>query len=108
MAPSIDGYGRAVAAYAHAARIDDAPDAQQAYAASGSTGSFAAMVKTALQDGIAAGKATEQASAAAVTGGGDISHIVTAVAEAETTLQTMVAIRDRVVEAYKDILRMPI
>jgi flagellar hook-basal body complex protein FliE len=34
--------------------------------------------------------------------------VVTAVAEAEATLQTVVAVRERIIEAYKDILRMPI
>ena len=34
--------------------------------------------------------------------------MVTAVAEAEATLQTVVAVRERIIEAYKDILRMPI
>jgi flagellar hook-basal body complex protein FliE len=34
--------------------------------------------------------------------------VVTAVAEAEATLQTVVAVRERIIEAYKEILRMPI
>lgn len=72
------------------------------------TGNFADMVKTALTDTIAAGRQTEALSAAAVAGKGDLGQVVTAVAEAEVALQSIVAIRDRVVEAYKDIMRMPI
>jgi flagellar hook-basal body complex protein FliE len=34
--------------------------------------------------------------------------VVSAVAKAELALQTTVAIRDRVVQAYQDIMRMPI
>jgi flagellar hook-basal body complex protein FliE len=34
--------------------------------------------------------------------------VVTAVAEADLTLQTVVAVRDRVIEAYQNIMRMPI
>jgi flagellar hook-basal body complex protein FliE len=34
--------------------------------------------------------------------------VVTAVSNAEVTLQTVVAVRDRVVAAYLDILKMPI
>lgn len=105
---SIEGYGRTVAAYSRAAQIGAAPEGPGSDAAAESAADFAAMVKTALGSSLAAGKTTEQASAAAVAGGGDIGHIVTAVAEAETTLQTMVAVRDRVIEAYKEILRMPI
>jgi len=33
---------------------------------------------------------------------------VTAVAESETALQTLVAVRDRVISAYEEIMRMPI
>ena len=34
--------------------------------------------------------------------------VVTAVAEAEATLQTVVAVRDKVIAAYNDIIKMPI
>jgi flagellar hook-basal body complex protein FliE len=34
--------------------------------------------------------------------------VVLAVARAELALQTTVAIRDRVVQAYQDVMRMPI
>ena len=43
-----------------------------------------------------------------IQGEANVSDVVTAVAEAEVTLQTVVAVRDKVVEAYKEILRMPI
>jgi flagellar hook-basal body complex protein FliE len=43
-----------------------------------------------------------------VAGGGDLTSVVTAVSEAELTLQTVIAVRDRVIEAYKDIMRMPV
>lgn len=56
----------------------------------------------------AAGVASEQATIGAITGKADISSVVMAVSQAEVTLQTVVAIRDRVVSAYQEILRMPI
>ena len=34
--------------------------------------------------------------------------VVTAVAESETAIQTMVAVRDKVITAYEEILKMPI
>ena len=34
--------------------------------------------------------------------------VVTAVAETEVALETMVSIRDRVISAYEEIMRMPI
>lgn len=41
-------------------------------------------------------------------GEGDAMAVVQAMAEAELALQTVVSIRDRVVEAYQEILRMPV
>ena len=42
------------------------------------------------------------------TGGGNLTDVVTALSRAELTLQTATAIRDRVVQAYQDIMKMPI
>lgn len=42
------------------------------------------------------------------SGGADVTSIVTAVAEAETAMQTLTAVRDRVIAAYEEIMRMPI
>jgi flagellar hook-basal body complex protein FliE len=47
-------------------------------------------------------------SAKAVTGEADIVDVVQAVGNAEITLQTVVAVRDRVISAYQEIMRMPI
>ena len=38
----------------------------------------------------------------------DIVDIVTAVAESETAMETLVSVRDRVIAAYEEIMRMPI
>ena len=38
----------------------------------------------------------------------DLNEIVTAVNNAEMTLQTVVAVRDKVIQAYQEIMRMPI
>jgi flagellar hook-basal body complex protein FliE len=66
------------------------------------------MVRNALDGAIADSKSSERATVAAVGAGADLTQVVTSVAEAETTLQTIAAVRDRVIEAYKDIMRMPI
>lgn len=50
----------------------------------------------------------EGESLKASLGKADIGEVVTAVANAEATLQTVAALRDRVVAAYQEILRMPI
>ena len=70
---------------------------------------FGSMVKDAVgstADTLAKGEAL---STAAVTGGkADLTSVITAVTNAELTLQTVVAVRDKVITAYQDILRMPI
>ena len=38
----------------------------------------------------------------------DLVEVVTAVAESEAALESLVAVRDRVVAAYEEIIRMPI
>jgi flagellar hook-basal body complex protein FliE len=47
-------------------------------------------------------------STQALSGQGNITDVVTAVQQAELTLQAASAIRDRVVQAYQDIMKMPI
>ena len=66
------------------------------------------MLSRALEGAVQTGHAADAQSAAAIAGGGNITEVVAAVSKAELALQTTVAIRDRVVQAYQDIMRMPI
>jgi flagellar hook-basal body complex protein FliE len=43
-----------------------------------------------------------------VNGKGDMVDVVTAISETELAMNTMVAVRDRVISAYEEIMRMPI
>jgi len=52
-------------------------------------------------------KSDVQAQAVAA-GKANMIDVVTAVAETETTMQTLVSVRDKVISAYEDVLRMPI
>jgi len=99
-APSINA---AINAYSNAAKSGGGLDARD----NASDGDFANLVKGALKDAVKIGKESDQLSMQAITDKADISQVVTAVAEAEVTLQTVVAIRDRVIEAYQNIIRMP-
>jgi len=69
---------------------------------------FTGLVQNYLTQAQQIGQASEQASVQGIMGQADLGQVATAVSEAELTLQTVVAIRDKVVEAYKEILRMPI
>jgi len=70
--------------------------------------SFANLVREATTSGIEQLHKSEQLSAAAVVGKADLTEVVSAVTNAELTLQTATAVRDKVLNAYQEILRMPI
>ena len=50
----------------------------------------------------------DEVSTGAMTGQVPTHQLVQTLAEAELAMETVVAIRDRVVEAYQEILRMPV
>lgn len=51
---------------------------------------------------------SERVSLAAIAGKASTQEVVQSVIAAEMTIQTVVAIRDKMVQAYQDIMRMPI
>jgi len=69
---------------------------------------FGQMVQELVTDAIDAGRASEQVSNDALVGKADLTDVVLAVNNAEMSLQSVVAIRDKVIEAYKEIISMPI
>jgi flagellar hook-basal body complex protein FliE len=71
-------------------------------------GGFGDLLAKTLEDTVKSTKAGEAAMAGSAAGKGDLVDVVTAVANAETTLETVVALRDRVISAYQEIMRMPI
>ncbi len=73
-----------------------------------SANDFAEMLKNKVKVAIEDNKEAERLSVAAVAGKADLSEVVTAVAEAELSVQAAVSIKDKVIEAYKEILRMPV
>lgn len=97
--PGPVGPGAAIAAY-RAVQSDGAAAAEPA--------GFGATLQRALEGAVEVGHAADAASTQALTGQGSISDVVLAVSRAELTLQTAVAVRDRVVAAYQDVMRMPI
>jgi flagellar hook-basal body complex protein FliE len=69
---------------------------------------FTQLLSSAL-DGVAeAGKRADDQAMSVAAGKANVVDVVTAVAESETALQTLVAVRDRVISAYEDIMRMQI
>lgn len=70
--------------------------------------SFSDFLETQVQNVIDTQNIAEVAKMDALTGKGDVTDLVTAIANAELALNTIVTIRDRAISAYQDIIRMPI
>ena len=84
---------------------------QQVGGASGtspSTGNFGAMLTNALQSVADPSAQAETQAKSAINGQGNLLDVVTAVSRAELSLQTTIAVRDKVVQAYQDIMHMAI
>ena len=85
-----------------------APSASSAAAGGGETASFGDALSRAVQNAVTTSREAEAASARGLMGEGSVTDLVMAVGRAELTLQTAVAVRDRVVAAYQEVMRMPI
>lgn len=69
---------------------------------------FTEMVQGAIETTNASLAQAEQLTASAAVGDAELVDVVTAVAAAEVQLETVMAVRDEVIRAYNDILKMPI
>jgi flagellar hook-basal body complex protein FliE len=94
----------AAGAYANAARAGGAPGMEARAAGTG----FSDMLGKALNESVGTLKQSEQVSLKGAAREADLLDVVNAVSNAEVTLQTVVAVRDKVVSAYQEIMRMPI
>lgn len=97
----------ASAALAYAQSLSTGAAAPAAGGAAG-TGGFADILEKALADTTSAVKGSESQAMKAAAGNADVTDLVTAVTNAEMALETVVGIRDKVIAAYQDIIRMPI
>jgi flagellar hook-basal body complex protein FliE len=98
----------AASAYANLARMFDSPGAAGKTGEAGAGPSFSSVLKGAL-DGVAdAGRKSDTQAMSMVSGKSNIVDVVTAVAETEVAVETLVSVRDKVIQAYEDIMKMPI
>src|SRR5690348_14615456 len=70
-------------------------------------GGFGDLLKSAITDALKTSKTAETQMANQVAGKAQLVDVVTAVSAAESSLETVLAIRDQVISAYQEILRMP-
>ena len=69
---------------------------------------FGSLLSSTLDSVGEAGRRADTQALAVAGGKANVVDVVTAVAESETALQTMVAVRDRMISAYEEIMRMQI
>jgi flagellar hook-basal body complex protein FliE len=79
-------------------------------ATTGETGGpdFASFIGKALETAADTGRKADGQTAAVAAGRADVVDVVTAVAESEAAIETLVAVRDKVIAAYEEIMRMPV
>lgn len=69
---------------------------------------FSKLVDQAVKSVVETGQNVEKTAALHAQGKADLVDVVTAVAETEVTMRALVSVRDRVINAYQEVLRMPI
>jgi flagellar hook-basal body complex protein FliE len=99
----------AAGAYANLARLAN-PSANAGQAVAGSSGgqSFGELLRTAVSNVVESGRQADTQAQAMAAGKANVVDVVTAVAETEVAVEAMVAVRDKVISAYEEIMRMPI
>jgi flagellar hook-basal body complex protein FliE len=94
-------------AYANLAKMMERGGAEKA--SSGPAGpSFSALLKDAVGSVMEVGKKSDAQTMAMASGKANVMDVVTAVAETDVAVSTLVSVRDRVIQAYEDIMKMPI
>jgi flagellar hook-basal body complex protein FliE len=109
-------------AYANLARVIDTNGSGNTFGSlarlrdvSGSTGgsetggpSFSAVLKDAIGSVVETGRKSDAQAVAMASGKANVMDVVTAVAETDVAVSTLVSVRDRVIQAYEDIMKMTI
>ena len=93
-------------AYANLARILDTSGSGKGQESNGP--SFAALLKDAVGSVMEAGHKSDAQTMAMAKGKANVMDVVTAVAETDVAVSTLVSVRDRVIQSYQDIMKMSI
>jgi len=105
-------FNAATAAYGNASRLINQaakPSTDLTALANPQVGNnFADMLAQQVQGVVEQGNSTNQMSLDMVNGKANVVDMVTALSETEIAIQSMVTVRDRVISAYEEIMRMPI
>ena len=103
-------FNAVAAAYGNASRLisDKANSSIAGLGDKGQTPDFGKLLAQGMQGVMDAGAVSDKLSLDMVNGKANVVDVVTAVAETEVAVETLVSVRDRVISAYEDIMRMPI
>ena len=69
---------------------------------------FGSVLKDVMTNVTTIGRRSDAQAQAVTVGKANMIDVVTAVAESETAVQALVSVRDKVIAAYEEILKMPI
>jgi flagellar hook-basal body complex protein FliE len=97
-------------AYASLARIlDSGGGAAAKGSGTGTSGpSFGEVLKDAIGSVMEGGRQSDAQTSAMASGKSNVMDVVTAVAETDVKISTLVSVRDKVIAAYEDIMKMAI
>lgn len=97
-------------AYASLAKMMDSAGSAGALGKVGESNgpSFGAVLKETLGSVMDAGRKSDAQTISMAQGKANVMDVVTAVAETDVAVSTLVSVRDKVIQAYEDIMRMPI
>ena len=105
-------FNAAAAAYGNAQKLINQAAKPQAdltaMTGGGEQSAFGQMLAQSVQQVVNTGNVSEQLSMGMLSGKADMVDVVTAMSQAEIAMETMVTVRDKVIAAYEEILRMPI
>jgi len=98
----------AAGAYASVARLSDPAGLAKSVGEGGAGPSFGELLKDAVGAINKTSRAADMQAQAMAAGKANIVDVVTAVAETEVAIDALVSVRDKVIAAYEEIMKMPI
>lgn len=69
---------------------------------------FASLLRAGIDKAVDTQYKSEKVSADAIMGKASMTDVIQAVNDAEVTLQTVIAVRDKIIDAYQRIMQMPV
>ena len=99
----------AASAYGNAAKlISQVAKGSEPKLGGDTNGEFAKLLAQSVQGVVDTGNKSDAMAMDMVNGKANVVDMVTAITETELAMETMVSVRDRVISAYQEIMRMPI